>query len=231
MPIRINGKYLRNQPEQISKNMMDIAALKKELKDKEYTIEDMKIENGHLIIYTYGGETIDAGELFNGDVAITGDLSATGDCSIGGELTANLILENMSGYSFTFENLHADITLEYAGIVKTGNKLTIAVAGHITPSANIAADSPIDTGTIHIPADIGAKLYPGLDSNRIIGNSCPLIVSSYDSSTIVEAHSYLTKWTNQELSLTFYNSDVLHAGDTYYYRQEITLLLSENLAQ
>lgn len=218
MPVRINGRTIRNTPEQVSKNMTDIANLFRLLKEKEYTIEDMKIENGHLIIYTYGGETIDAGNMFNGDIDLDGDFSA------------NLLLEKMSGYSFTFENLHADVTLEYAGVSKTGNKLTVAVAGSITPTADIVKNSYVDTGTLHLPADIGAQLYPGIDTNRIIGGACPVMTTSYDTDTVIQCYFYVTKWTNQEFSLTFYNSDKLEAGNTYYFRQEITFLLSENFA-
>ena len=137
MAIKINGKVLRNIPEQVSKNMSDIKWLITELQNKEYTIQDIQIVAGHLIITTYAGEQIDAGEvktvvsmhidasqhlivtyntgatedlgaIFSGNITISGDLAVTGDASISGDLQAE-----------TLEQTQANVSVDFSSAVPT----------------------------------------------------------------------------------------------------------------
>ena len=252
MAVRINGKVLRNIPEQVSKNMSDIAFLKEELLNKEYTIQDMQIVAGHLIITTYGGEQIDAGEIknivsmsidgsqhliatyndgttedlgaiFSGNVNISGDLSVSGD------FTASSIVETMNGYSWAAEPSLASrgVTLNYVGVVKTGNKITFAVAGEYAVDDDTSPSWNLFIGRFTVPADILNKLEI-MVGTAVDGREC-LMFSAEDQ--FVAKPINLDK-LSPTLQLVLRNmSSGFTAGETYAFRYEATFLLSENLAQ
>ena len=141
-------------------------------------------------------------------------------------ITGDSIIENMSGYSFT-PSTAANITTEviYAGAVKNGNKLTLALAVNVTASTTLTGTKPI--GVFTVPVAIASKLIPSqvglyyfLD-NRILG-----AFDSYQSA--VECLGYIDKSDN---SLGFgIKVDNLVAETKYFIRYEATFLLSDSLA-
>lgn len=75
--------------------------------------------NQHLIVNYQDGTSQDLGAIFNGNV------------NIAGNFTANSIIENMTGYTFTpatFETEKVTVEDLYANVVKTGNKITFVIA-------------------------------------------------------------------------------------------------------
>ena len=164
--------------------------------------------------------------------AITGLDIAPKNITASGNITAPSIIENMSGYSVNYlgDNTTTDFTnnINYVGICKNGNKLTIVLSGSIT-KLNSSAPSNIDFCSIFIPSSIGEKLVNnslGYISNLIISmfdtyysfKSCPLIIQKFD-------------YDEQQKSLRFrvYNLDTLTQNTPYAYRIEVTFLLSNNL--
>ena len=247
MPVLIKGKVIRNIPEQVSQNMKEIKALKTELYEKEYTIEDMKIVGGHLIISTYGGEQIDAGAIknivsmsidgsqhliatyndgttqdlgaiFSGNVNISGDLAVSGD------ITGNSIIENMTGYTFAEHATDYDqFALDYAGIVKNGNKLTMVIAGTLTPTSIVSLRT---MGKFTLPNDV-ASLIKKIGATDVVAYQNLDLFTDRDTSISVSAPVYRY---NDTLDLCVIVSG-LTVNQDYYFRNEITFLLSENLAE
>ena len=152
------------------------------------------------------------------DISV-GSLDATGLVT-GGE-----IIEKMSGYDYRHESAidaKGTYTHVYTGVVKNGNKLTFVNAFKLNLTAT-------DTGTAYcdtflVPEAIGDKIFPAfttlVDSRKI---------SAFASATdIVEINSYCVK--NSAVSLTFaIGLSGLAAEKDYYIRQELTILLSDDL--
>lgn len=200
MPIRINGKYLRNQPEQISKNMVDIAALKKELEDKEYTIQDIDIVDNHLIITTYGGETIDAGEIFQ-SLPI-----------------AQYYFIPEAGGDFTIDR-------KFFGATRNGDCFQIEYMFEIEKTQ--AGTNKIELGTFYIPNSVIALLHTftgNLLSQKAVvaatidGDTTNNVVLNLEIEPVMGG---LNIWLNGVDSLTLNSS--------YLVRIEETFLLGSNL--
>lgn len=139
---------------------------------------------------------------------------------VNADLTANSIVENMEGYSFTKDELE---TIDYVGVCKNGNKLTLAIAGTMTLTE---ATTRVDIGYFTIPNNVGMKLYP-------IGNTIFLsykevpFYSSYN--TNIKVNTNTVKNSNAKISVATYPNDLV-LNTTYSFRYEITFLLSDNLA-
>lgn len=140
--------------------------------------------------------------------------------------TTKPIVETMTGYSHAGGN--AAVTKDYAGVVKNGNKITFAIAGKINSSEIITADSLISTGSFTIPAAVGSKLYPSLQ-DRILGGYSPLVTNTNTATTTIMGIFFITKWS--DTNITFYLAPMsnLTANTDYFFRQEVTFLLSDNL--
>ena len=169
-------------------------------------------ENQHLIVHYDNGTTEDLGAIFSGNV------------NINGNFTANSIIENMSGY--VFSNLAGATfpwTKIYAGVCKTGNKITFVVFGSLK-------HTEIDTNTptlcaFQIPSSIGNKLIP-YASNILVR----------DFINFVKANNYkvdipyqIRKIDAQNIVIDLYNINSLTIDDTYTFRFEVTFLLSDTL--
>lgn len=179
--------------------------------------------NQHLIVNYADGTSQDLGPIFNGNV------------NIGGNLTANSIIENMTGYSFTHPNnsSEVDLSLDYAGVVKNGNKITFAIAGSFTLTAN---PELIYFGTFKMPAVVWNKLYThqlGPLSNALaeINVCCGSHLSSFATLPIVvfkQGDQYSPQISIRR-NAPMTNTNIV-ANVTYNFRIEVTFLLSDNLA-
>jgi len=181
------------------------------------SVESAAIVNGHLILTLTNGEQLDAGALFNGNV------------NINGNFTANSIIENMTGYSFT-NNEVANVTKTtiYAGAVKNGNKLTLVVFMKINLATEYTSDY-LSLGQFNIPTEIGARIYPTRINNvdLLDARNLTAVISAEANTTI---RGYLAKGRG---IIYFETNDVkaLAKETDYFIRYEITFLLSDNLAQ
>lgn len=141
-----------------------------------------------------------------------------------GLITGGEIIEKMSGYSFTKDNnLQSNgITLNYIGVVKTGNKITFSVSGEVIPNADMESNPTI--GYFTIPTSVKNKLVPNsldyLDNKAVyflsnatqVGTPLPVVMKPSTAIQMFQVKAQLT------------------ASTTYVFRYEVTFLLSENLA-
>ena len=174
----------------------------------------------HLIANYNDGTTTDLGAIFSGNV------------NIAGNLTADSIIENMSGYSFTASSL-ADYTLDlaYVGAVKNGNKVTFAIAGNITTPAVIGSTA-VDIGYFEIPNEVATKLVnTAVGGGNVLAVNSVVFVPSYDGITNAKTVNMVSyKATPQRIAIRFYRPDTqIEANKIYFFRYESTFLLGNNL--
>ena len=161
----------------------------------------------------------------------TNTTEISGNVNVDGNFTANSIIENMNGYTFNpevLDNAHRTITYSYAGVVKTGNKITFAIAGTIVTKDNNTSTS---FGRFSIPKSIGDKLFPtkiGEISNILDIKSMTLSATGYSIKQIPVTTFKSYGGTSIEQSM--YNLSELTIGTVYHFRSEITFLLSDNMA-
>ena len=142
-------------------------------------------------------------------------------------LSADSIIENMSGYSMSVDSDHVEML--YAGIVKNGNKLTLTMFGGYTYETG---DIAFKVATITVPNDIWLKLVPYTQAgeNRMIDQRTISIFADrqYAKTLITD----MQRVTNNQLIFNFLsvNNAGLTNGVKYLFRFEATFLLSENLA-
>lgn len=212
------------------------------------SINGATIRNGHLYLSLTNGNELDAGNLkpvtsftinesqhliVNYGDGTSQDLGAifSGNVNIDGNLTANSIIENMTGYGFRLPAETTGITLNfsYVGVSKTGNKLTIVLAGDVTKTDNDA--NSFNIGDIDIPADIGALLFPySLNPfTNIIANIACQCWPNYDVNNKKDISVLFRKYANNYINMIGY-ADPLTLNTTYIFRIEQTFLVSDNLA-
>ena len=160
---------------------------------------------------------------------LTGKDIAPKDINSSGSITGNSIIENMSGYSASISGSRGTgltLNVDYCGVVKNGNKLTLALAGSITRTTGGATASLIvDFG---IPSAIGTKLYP-MSISGVDGLSFKelYLASAYNSG--VKITTRLNKTSNTNIGLEFYNMSNMVEETEYIFRFEETFLLSDSL--
>lgn len=145
-----------------------------------------------------------------------------------GDITANSIIENMSGYSLIKIASTETVTYNYVygGIVKNGNKLTLVLALKLTKTGS---QNSIVLGNFNIPSSVGSKLYTTLVGQyNFLANSKLTVFESYVSSQ--DVYAYVEKLSNTNLQLVITQTEGLTTNTEYYIRYEVTFLLSENLA-
>ena len=185
-------------------------------------------ESQHLIVHYQDGTSDDLGAIFNGNITISGNLTATGTID-GNKVTGNEIVEKMVGYDF-YPDTIANVTFEqiYFGIVKNGNKLTIAHAFNITTAEGVGFSG--GSGYMSIPSAVGTKLFP----TRIGGYDyldAKVVQASDSASSSIPIHVSIAKNSDTNLGMFIYDLTSLTAGTKYYVRVEYTFLLSDNLAE
>ena len=160
--------------------------------------------------------------------AIAGQDIAPKDIAATGSITGDEIIENMTGYTFSrYGSGLTNWTPIYVGVCKNGNKITFVIFG----SYNAASPSAQALCKFDIPTDIASKLYPyelGTDTD-VLDTKVVSFFSGLTTfkSAIVEVEKHPTL---PELSFALRPIDLVASTD-YYFRTEITFLLSDNLAE
>lgn len=169
------------------------------------------------------------GASFTGNVSVGGALSVTGDIS-GDDISGNSIIENMTGYSFNKGSESTEVTRDfiYAGVVKTGNKITFVIALNLTRTGTQSGGLQI--GQFVLPQAIKDKIYP----SEIGGYSyvdVKIVQAWASDSNSKDLQLYCVKNVQGNLNVNLNETPVnaLTQNTTYYVRYELTLLLSDNL--
>ena len=178
----------------------------------------------HLIANYNDGTSTDLGAIFSGNITISGNLTVSGTVSAS-NVAADELMENMSGYSFTKSTSSANTTLSYiyAGVVKTGNKITFVLALDVT---KINAESLV-IGSFTVPSAIFNKLYPiqvGLYEYLALGD----LAVVDDSLNAGKIRYYVYKASGNVVKISCNTADL--TSTQTYVRLEVTFLLSDNLA-
>ena len=159
--------------------------------------------------------------------AIAGQNIAPANITSSGNITANSIIQNMTGFSVDKTTLPTGVHIDYAGIVQNGNKLTFVQAGHIEASGQAAG--AFSLWGFNIPSDIGQKLYPLGDTTNIDVRNITLFKEGAITNS-QQPYAYMTKGANTYLRMGIFTTSALDATGTYHFRYEVTFLLSDNLA-
>ena len=168
----------------------------------------------HLIATYNDGTSTDLGAIFSGNV------------NIAGNLTADSIIENMTGYSFTKNNsLNGEYI--YVGMSKTGNKLTLVAFFKLNLPSSQSNES---IGFFNIPNEVGAKIYPFTIGSITSAVAAQRITAFANVTSVVDVSAVLTQYAQNSLRLFMYGLGNLALNTDYLMRVEITLLLSDNLA-
>lgn len=174
--------------------------------------------NQHLIVNYQDGTSQDLGAIFNGNV------------NIAGNFTANSIIENMTGYSFTpatFETENVTVENLYANVVKTGNKITFVIACYAT---KISSNLYLLFGKFTIPMAVANQLFSyKLGTSEVISSST-IYIKSGASDVIGTAVPVWFQKGNNEIFVAI-NLSSIETNKKYYIRVEQTFLLGNNMAQ
>ena len=175
----------------------------------------------HLIVNYDDGTSQDLGPIFSGNVNISGTLNAT-------KVTGDEIVENMIGYSLSNKNDKA--TFNYAGVVKNGNKLTIALFLNIQLTEELGVNLPFTICEINLPLAIANKLATTtIEGVANIVNNQKLTIN-YSLNNMQEANLITYRFGNiLSFALSPLETPML-ATRNYVVRIEMTFLLSDNLA-
>lgn len=137
------------------------------------------------------------------------------------------VIEVMNGYTFTIASENKT-TLLYVGAVKNGNKLTLAIFGTYTRIQG--ESSTFYVGTFRLPNSVLSKLVPYsiASTNLVLDHKKIEMVNASSLDTIGEG--YVLTQKEGGISIMLRNLYTLTANDTYYFRYEVTFLLSDNMA-
>lgn len=187
------------------------------------------LEGGNIsstgTITAEGGMVCESNMQIDGNLTIDGEIISDNDISTSGDITGGSIIENMSGYSFT-KSSHSGYTynVNYAGVVKNGNKITFVIAYDITKNDS-SAGNDMELGYFNIPAAVGNSLVPNalgyIDQRDVLYFSSAIAVSSKPI--------WVQKENATTIKISIYNGGII-VGTKYYARLETTFLLSDNLA-
>lgn len=240
-----NGKISRTLPEQVGENTRRLNIL------EEYQIQSFYKEDGHLYAKRVSGEAIDLGLLVdvsgfsinenqhlivNYNDGTTQDLGAifSGNVNISGNLTADSIIENMTGYSAStvYDGTAFNIEPLYIGAVKNGNKLTFAMSFFITRVSETIDDYFPKPVRIHMPLAIWNKLVaPTGFGTMISAVQSPFYQNDDDTSPLV--YNIQVRKSNYYddyyVDIVLCRPHTLTLNQKFYARCEFTFLLSDNL--
>ena len=132
----------------------------------------------------------------------------------------------MECYSFV-EAVEDKKSIVYAGVVKNGNKITLVISFEINSESSISTYTNISLGKFNIPSTIGEKLF----ANSLGYLDIRPCVVYKNPSTNKNLVALVQKISNTQLEVMLNTiSQSLDAETTYTGREEVTFLLSENLA-
>lgn len=138
-----------------------------------------------------------------------------------GAITGPSIIEDMVGYSADVKTATGP-TPVYAGIVKNGNKLTLAYAFEYEVATLQGGQDIID---FIIPASIGQKLFPSFSTYLEVKN----IQVASSGTSVSDMLTRVMKPNDTTIRINI-RDDGLSTSTKYYCRIESTFLLSDNLA-
>ena len=133
----------------------------------------------------------------------------------------------MAGYNFT-KHTALNWTPIFCGAVKNGNKITFVAFGTYTPTG---AETDARIGSFGTPSDVGSKIYPyeiGSSPDNVDNKVVPFFS---DRTNYVSLPMEFIKVSNNRFDCYIRNVSTLTANTTYFFRYEVTFLLSDNLAQ
>ena len=140
---------------------------------------------------------------------------------------ANEIVENMEGYSFSIDtSVGTTKDVLFAGVVKTGNKITFVISIDITKTTESTDMNPL-VGQFTLPEEIYNKLIPSqVGAYNFLDNR---ILEAFSSNTsAVNSTAYVVKSPSNRITFVCGISNFVN--DTkYHLRYECTFLLSDNL--
>ena len=162
-------------------------------------------------------------------VELKDNLAIEGYLHADGKISGREIIEDMApGYTFTVGNRENFVYNPiYAGVSKTGNKLTIVLAINITKQTGESTNiCPL--GSFTIPKAIGEKLQSTIvGGSSVLETRAVLASRAIYNSTVVSG--FVNKDSDTKITLGVSNLAGMTADIVYYMRYELTLLLSENL--
>ena len=134
----------------------------------------------------------------------------------------------MSGY--TISNINDKATFNYAGVVKNGNKLTIALFLNIQLVEDLGVNLPFTICHVNLPLSVANKLTTTTIENvpNIVNNQKQVV--NYSLNGMQEANLITYRY---DQTLVFDLSPLetpMLASRNYLLRIEVTFLLSDNLA-
>lgn len=236
-----NKNKCYNLPEQVAQNLLNITYLAEQYKNidalpaiwAQYKSEfDADIETfGNWTTTFEGWEETLATYLTNMSTAAVGAIAgqniAPANVAATGNITAPSIIETMTGYSVEIDKSTYNWNPIYVGVCKNGNKVSLVVFGSYEKQA---ADDP--SGRLlklNIPGTVGTQLYPytvaGVDD---ILESKPIAAfSTRKLYTMITGETM--KVNNFRIDVNLHGINALTDNTTYFFRYEVTFLLSENL--
>ena len=213
------------------------------------SINGATIRNGHLYLSLTNGDELDAGNLkpvtsfeinasqhliVNYGDGTSQDLGAifSGNVNIDGNFTANSIIENMNGYSFSVISKQDYVTPLFCSQVKNGNKITIVVTGKINMGAN---DNMTNTTNLlqinaHYPTSVGTHII-GLVGSRLDQKYIDVFSNTFGDHS--QLYANVSRTNDEIMDIRVYgtseaNTTIVRDRD-YAFRYEVTFLLTDNL--
>lgn len=174
--------------------------------------------------------TISGNATVGGTLGVTGNTTVGGNLSASGKISGGEIVEDMSGYSFTKtqDSDYYQFDYIYAGVVKNGNKLTLTVAVNITLISG--AHIQTNVGIFAIPSSVLSKIYPTtVGGASLVDEKKIVAIPSTSYTSLYDTFAYMQKTASNLVMAVNVPTD-LEQGETAYFRYEVTLLLSDNLA-
>ena len=216
---------------------MEVNKMRRMYSEQELTriigeVFDQKLESGALdssisdAVDAYLVEhPVDITALEGQDIAPK-DIAATGD------ITADSIIENMSGYtaSCPVTTEHRAVNNIYVSVCKNGNKITFVMFGSVTLlDEDITPEQATFTFTFGIPSEVGSKLYPFQVGTGYYLDIFIVPTIQKDDWTKGTMNVDVVKVSNTAISFvaTVYGMTL---NKEKYFRIEKTFLLSDNMA-
>ena len=188
----------------------------------------------HLIVSFNDGTSTDLGAIFNGNITISGNLTVTGNVNAD-QVKAYVVTEDNTPQSFSIyvypDGTGYSLSPVYAGMVKTGNKLTVVFAFNIAVSDAGSLPSNINICQFRFTSALGPFLVPTNIGGYDILCRDRTIASNSLSAAPLEINYYMTKQGQSAIPTVLQSLAAAGAqsNETYYIRIEQTFLLSDNL--
>lgn len=226
MIILPDEKICNNLPEQVAKNAKDILEVAQQWDPYK---EELEADFETLAAYLADMSSAAVGAIAGQDIA-PANVAATASVSAP-SITGDSIIEIMDGYTYTPQTPTTfTLTIAYAGVVKTGNKVTFALALEFTTINTSSGYQSI--GYFDVPNAVGNKIIP----TTVFGTNvvdCKKVGCAESVTSLTDANVLMSKATGNPGKTRFYmglHHPNIAAGKSVFCRYEVTFLLSDNLA-